>query len=311
MRSFIAGASLVVLLFAFGCNYAPHRRDLPPGGGLVTDNATPTAKNLVEYLNENAKRIDNNQAVTCQNVPIDVIADGQKFGISSQMCCQTPRNFRLSGKVLGNPAVDIGSNDKEFWYWISRNQPPYLCHCSYEAMANGAKIPFPFQPDMVVNALGLAQYDPAKDYRMNIMDDKKGHKAIELTEQTVSAQGQRIQKVTVFNAQRATLPQPQVIAHILKDERGTVICVAEIRKVQQVGAKGLIIPKEIAFRWPEQKLQMTMRLENPQVVTMTAQKAADLFTRQNLHYQSLDLATGRLDGEGVQQAGATGRIYRR
>jgi hypothetical protein len=311
MRSIIAASSLVVLLIALGCNFAPHKRELVGGGGAV-ETATPTVDNLVKYLNENAKLLDKSQALRCTNVHIEVRAERGGGGIDGMMLCQMPRNLRLAGKLLGNPFVDIGSNDKEFWYWISKNEPPYLFHCSYEAMARGARVPFPFHPDMVMEALGLAQYDPARHYELKKLTDKRGvAQAFELSEQTVSAQNQRIVKVTKFNAQRASLPQPQVLAHYLKDERGNLICAAEIRKVQQVGDKGLIVPKEVAFRWPEQKLQMTMQLWNPQVVPVTETMVANGFTRQNLTYQAYDLATGTLDRAGVQQAGATSRVYQR
>jgi hypothetical protein len=243
-------------------------------------------------------------------VAIDVTADRQSVGLSGKMMCQSPRNFRLSGVVFGKPEVDIGSNKDEFWYWIGRNQPPYLFHCSYDAMARGAKIPFPFKPDMVVSALGLAEYDLKKNYKMNIVDNKKGYKAIELIEEAVSPQNQRIQKITVFNFSETTLPHPQVLAHVLKDDKGTVICVANIREVQAVGPKRAILPKKMVFSWPAQKMQMTMQINNPEIVSMNEEKAGMVFTRRNLSYQSYDLAAGRPDA-GVQRAGATGPMVPR
>ena len=307
MRSIIAGGSLVVLLFAVGCNIAPHRRDLGGGSGIAT--ATPTVDKLVEYLNKNAERLQPAQALSCGNITIDVNADGQKFGVGGMMLCQTPRNFLLSGKVLGSPAVDIGSNDKEFWFWSRElktpGNPPYLYHCSYEDLARGTKVPFPFQPDMVVSALGLAKYDPVKKYDLKIADEGKGHKVILLTEHARSPENKPIQKITVFNSTQAQLPYPQVLAHILKDEQGKVICAANIQRAQHVGGDaGPIIPWIIDFNWPEQKLKMTMRIENPQIIAMPPEKAATRFTRQNLQYPSFDLASQTLDG-GVERAGAT------
>ena len=309
MRSISAGASLFVLLFAVGCNLAPWRRPSPEigGGGVAPSGTTPTVDNLVKYLNENAKKIEPGQAINCTNLTIDINADGNTIGVSSMMVCQTPRNFRMSGVVASNPVVEVGSNNKEFWFWIRENKPPYLYHCSYDDLARGVKVPFPFQPDMVLNALGLAQYDPSKEYKMQFVDDKRGHKSIELTENALSLQRTPIQKVTVFDSQAAQFPRPQVLAHIVKDEQGKVICVANIRSTQRVGANGVILPKEITFNWPDQKLQMKMRLENPRVIPMPESKVATVFTRRNLNYQSFDLATQTVDGSGVQRAGATYR----
>jgi hypothetical protein len=311
MRSIIAGGSLGVLMFAVGCNIAPHRRDGGPGATApVAATAPPTVDNLVGYLNNNADAVKAGQAITSGNITIDVNADGQKVGIGGMMLCQTPRNFLLSGKVLGSPAVDIGSNDKEFWFWSRELKTPenqaYLYHCSYDDLARGTKVPFPFQPDMVVSALGLAKYDPVKPYLLKIEDDKRGHKTILLTEQARSPENKPIQRITVFNFHQVQQEsQPQVLAHILKDEQGKVICAANIRSAQRVGGeRGPIIPRIIDFDWPEQKLKMTMTIYNPRITAMPPERAATVFTRGNLNYQSFDLATRTLDG-GLQRAGAS------
>ncbi len=312
MRSILFGASLVALLAAVGCNLAPHQRNSVGGGGTAVNTSMPTAENLVEYLNKNAAGLHSDQALTCGDVNIIVEAEQGRVGIDCKMICQAPRNFLMSGVVVGSPAVDIGSNDKEFWFWSREIKPAYLYHCSYDALAQGVKVPFPFQPDMAVNALGLAPYDRTKKYEVRIVNDNKGHpKAIELTEQARSPDNRPIKKVTVFNYNQAQVPQPQIIAHILKDEQDRIVCAANIRSAQRVGgADGPIIPRIVDFSWPEQKMKMTMRLEHPRIVPMPPEKTAQTFTRQNLQYQAVDLATQAFDG-GVERTGATAPIYRR
>jgi hypothetical protein len=294
MRSIIAAVSLTVLLLVVGCNVvSPHRRD---GGNTKIDTAaTPTADMLVAYLNREAARLQKDDALQCTNLAIDCKANGQAVGLGGSMICQKPRNFRLQAKVLSQPAVDIGSNDKEFWYWISKNEPPHLFHCSYEALERGVNIPFPFQPDMVVSALGLAEHDPAKKYQLNVAKNY-----IELIEPATSAQGQPIQKVTVFNRTEAAPPVPQVIAHVLKDAKGNIICKATIRRVTDARW-----PQEMIFNWPAQNIEMKLQMNNLQVVRVDALKAERVFTRNNLSYQTYDLAARALDGPGLQRAGGT------
>ena len=41
------------------------------------------------------------------------------IGLDALLACQKPRDFRLKGSIGGKQVVDIGSNDDEFWYWIS------------------------------------------------------------------------------------------------------------------------------------------------------------------------------------------------
>lgn len=315
MRSIIAATSLFALLLAVGCNLAPHHRDSVGGGGLAKDNDTSklTVESLVEYLNRNAACVKPDQAVTCRNVMINVDAEAGRVGIDCKMICQAPRNFRMSGVALSQPVVEIGSNDKEFWFWSREIKPPYLYHCSYEDLSRGVKVPFPFEPDMVVKALGLAPYDRNyKQYTMNLVKDARGrNRAIELIEQARSPDNRPIQKITVFNFTQADPPNPQIIAHIVKDERGKVVCEANIRYAQRVdGINGPIIPRIVDFNWPEQKMKMNMRIENPSITAMPTAKAATVFNRRDLQWQSFDLATQRTDGAGLQQAGGVSRTYR-
>jgi hypothetical protein len=304
MRSIIAGVGLAVLLFAVGCNIAPHRRD-GGGGRVVTDDAVPSTEALVKYLNRNAELLKQGEALRCKELSIDCKADGKTFGLGGSMMCAKPRNFRLQAQLLGQPAVDIGSNDQEFWYWISKNEPPYLFHCSYDALRQGTRIPFPFQPDMVVAALGLAQYDQSNPKKYEVRVPPKAN-YYELIESAVSPQGEPIQKVTVFNRMEAQPPAPQVLAHVLKDARGNTICTARITSVQQNRETGAIYPRVVIFNWPGQKLQMTMELNNLQVVKIDQELAERAFTRKNLGYQTYDLATRTSDRPGnLQRTGAT------
>ena len=107
----------------------------------------------------------------------------------------------------------------------------------------------------------------------------------------------------IFASQRSRIPVTQA--------GGAAKPLINVRVVQRVGDNGPVIPRIVDFNWPEQKMKMTMRIENPQFITLTPDKVQMRFNRQNLHYQSFDLYTQKLDGAGVQQAGATGTIYRR
>src|SRR5262249_57670564 len=112
----------------------------------VVTGGVPTAEDLVYYLNFNARKV---QAVQCNRLEIDCKQGNQGVGLDGLLACEKPRNFRLKAKLLGQPGVDIGSDgDREFWYWISKAEPPYLYHCSYEEFGRGGvRMPFPFQPD--------------------------------------------------------------------------------------------------------------------------------------------------------------------
>jgi hypothetical protein len=304
MRRLFAGVGVGLLLAAAGCNHWRPNGD--PGGTPVAVNAgRPDAASLVAYLNNNAQRV---QCVQSTRVAMDCKEGNQAVGVDGMLVCQKPRNFRLKGSVLGKPAVDIGSNDGEFWYWISEAKPvPYVFHCSYEELGRGnVRLPFPFQPDMIIAALGMGEYNPNGKYQVVT---PAGKNYIELVEDSVSAQGQPVKKVTVFN--RTTVApergQPQVIAYALRDVQGKDICQATIQEVQV--KDGAILPRRLTLNWPAQNMQMKMNLSDVSVVNnLDPNRAARLFQRSDLsNLPSFDLARRAPDGRPSSLIRASGR----
>jgi hypothetical protein len=298
MRQVTVGLVLGAVLLVGGCKFADlMRRD--QDGGKVADPPPPEASQLVGYLNDNSRRV---QAVRCDDVAMDCKQADQSVSLSGKLVCRKPLEFRLKGVVVGKPAVDIGSNNDEFWYWISEDKPvPYVYHCRYDDLKRGGvQLPFPFHPDMVVAALGIADYDPRKEYKLEVND--RDH-TLELSEAALSPQGQPLTRVTVFNRRRSEGNKPQVLAHVLKDAKGQTVCMARVHEVQVNRETGAILPTYVSLSWPTQKIEMTMRLYNLQAVAIDDAKAARMFNRSDLNkLPSFDLAQGRPDNpDGLQR----------
>jgi hypothetical protein len=286
MRQLKYGAAFVFLLLT-GCSHFPWTRSAPDSPGLTVTAANPTAADLIASLNDNARRV---QALECRALDMDCTQKYQSISLQANMVCQKPRNFRLGAKILGNTGVDMGSNDSEFWYWISKAEPPYLVHCSYQDLATGqVRMPFPFQPDWIMEALGIAEMDPAKNYELIPRQGK-----FELVERTVSPQGQQVRKVTVIARTRT---QYQVTAHLLQDVNGKEICSAYVSEVQQDPTSGALLPRVVQLLWPAEQMKMKMRLSGITVNPgLPQERVARLFTRPTLRdVPSYDLARG-LDG---------------
>src|SRR4051812_25891896 len=116
--------SAACCLLAVGCMGLSTSRNPPPPaatGELIPE--TPSAAELVGYLNRRAATV-NSLATT--DVDLDIKADGQPIGVHGDLHCQKPRSLRLRAKkpVTGGVAADFGSNDNEFWYYISEDRPP-------------------------------------------------------------------------------------------------------------------------------------------------------------------------------------------
>ncbi|HEV3116816.1 MAG TPA: hypothetical protein VGY58_07180 [Gemmataceae bacterium] len=243
MRYTVAGLALLTLA---GCadskwNFLRNNQD---SGRAGIEN--PTQGDLLAYLNRNAQQV---RSIRCDVIAMDTRMRIQQVNIGGKMICEKPRNFRLFAEALGATEADIGSNDREFWYYIKRNDPPMLVTCSYQDLQNGAKIPFPFQPEWVMEALGMAEYNPADNYRINA--NRKNFELIK----DLNYQGQRVQKVTIFNRDKSRI---QVAGHQLRDARGDVICSAEITDVANVG--GVMLPRKIVMHYRAEGLTIKLKL---------------------------------------------------
>jgi hypothetical protein len=245
----------------------------------------------VKYLNDNAQNVQTVQA----NLDMDASQDRRPVQLGGYLACQKPRNFRLKARVMSQPAVDIGSNNDEFWYWISKADPPYVFHCSYRDMARpgGVRMPFPFQPDMIIMALGIGEYSTdVSKYQVQVNGT-----TLELIEDAVSPQGQPVKKVTIFNRNQARPPQPQVVGYALRDNNGKDVCRVTVHEVEMVGYT--LLPRKVTLNWPDQNAELRMSLSRIQ--TNPTLDAATLFQRDKLRdLTSFDLARWAVDGPGPQ-----------
>jgi hypothetical protein len=275
------------VLVLSGCNSWMNRT-----GGAVADNTPvtndppPTVKQLVDYLNVCSSRVNSLQS---NLVYMDCKANHQSFSLDATLVCAKPRDFRLRGRLAGQSACDVGSNNEEFWYWIKQDDPPYLYHCSYEAMSRGnVRLPFPFQPDMVVAALGMGEYNPDPSrYELKVVKN-----TLELTENSVSVQGQPVTRVTVIarGSVDVTKGRPQVIEYALRDARGADVCKATVERV--VVQRGAIVPQKVRLSWPAQKMEMALTLNTVTINGIDPQVAQVAFNRSNMPYKTFDLGRG-------------------
>ena len=293
-----AGGLALLAPFVLGCSLLPGVRDniKPPPPATAAPGSKPTVESLVEYLNQQASRVQNLRAT----VDIDAKGGTQVIGLSGRIAAQKPLQFRLMADVLAKSMVDIGSNNDEFWYWIARDDPPYLYHCAYKDLATGkVNVPFPFQPDMVLAALGMAEYDPKAKYEL-----RKQERVWELVQSTVSANGQKVTRITVFNKEISKPGLPQVLGHAIMDASGKLVCKAVVEKVKEDRDTNSKLPSVVKIEWPSMKMSMKLMLHNIETNKIDDATSARLFTRTGLKYEPFDLARGRATPTSLQQTGA-------
>lgn len=283
------------LCLATGCQNWLVRKDSQgavPSARMTSGAATP--QELVGYLNDNARKL---QTLECRELDLQASQANQPIGLMGQMVVQQPRSFRMHAMVAGTNMVDLGSNNDEFWFWIGKSEPPYLFHCSHQDFSQGrTKMPFPFQPDWIMEALGMAQHDPNKQYEV-----RNNRQSVELVEPSVTPQGQPVRKVTVF--QRTPL---QVTGLSIRDMTGKDICTARIVSVGHDRATGATYPRNVQLDWPADKVRLNMRLDAVNVnQNLPQDRLAALFTRPSMSgVQSYNLASGPdAPAQPLQRAG--------
>ena len=292
-------AAMVVMTTLVGCEtfrwglFRPNDPEptTPPPGGV------PTAAALVDYLNDNSRRI---QSLRCTDIDITASQGIQSFTIRGQMMAMKQRNFILAATALGSPVVDIGSNENEFWFWSSKATPPYQFYCSYKDFEEGRvrELPFPFAPEWLLEVLNMGNYGPADRFTV-----EADNKSVRLIEKTKSPQGQAVRKVIVMNRRPVNAPAPQVTGFYLYDDTTQKeICSAQILEVQLDRVSGALVPKKLALSMPSQGAKLTMAMSN---MNVNPQLNVASFQRQPLQgVQSYDLAR---NGGGIQRTRGASR----
>lgn len=259
-----------------------------------------TAPELVGYLNRESAHL---KTVRYTEVAIDVQVSGKSYSLNdSFLVCAKPRNLLLSGgKIVMSDIVNLGSNDNEFWMYSRFPDPTYV-YCSHNDFQQGrGQLPFSFDPDWALQALGMATYDPNAPYKVET--DYKNAEHL-LTSDTTTPQGKPVRKMTVFSAGQEKGKRPQVKRHLILDPAGKTIATAEVKEVTTV-VVGLDpqtkqkvytnVPTRVVLSWPEQKFRMEMRMQPPKVnEQLTDAEMNKLFTKPRMgDVEPINLAEAR------------------
>jgi hypothetical protein len=305
MRYYLAALSVATLVLLSGCNFLDlfKPKQEPKQPPAPNDASTPSVTQLTDYLNRNAAQIE---SIQVQNLDVEVKKGIlPAFGLNGWMVCQKPRNFRMGATLpgMGSQAADLGSNDHEFWFWISKADPPDLYYCSY-ADVGRVQTQLPIQPEWVLEGMGMATVTPNNNMKVEV---RRG--SIDLIEATQTPQGQHVNKITSFNSRTVSGMQPQVTSRRLTDEKFHDICVATITQMQVDQRTGVLIPKEVKFEYPDQRMTMRLTLATVTVNGPIDPGQAQLwFTRPRLpNVRSIDLANFQTDParptNGIRPAG--------
>lgn len=267
------------------------RDDHPKGDGPLP---RVQPDQLVTYLNERSARI---QSLNYGDVRLVASDHGVPLpALRGSMAATQPRNFRMTGTGGAMGAkVDLGSNDQQFWvYFDAPTVKPMFVFASHSDFDAGkAKLPggIPFEPDWVMQALGMTTLPPNNQYTAPEPDQKA--RTYTLRWPTTMPNGTSVIKEIVFDGDAATGTKPQVKRHVIRDTKNKVICSAEIKQAKTVSLsttdprtglpQSVQHPTLMVLRWDEQKFEMELELKTGKVNDPPTDEAARrLFTRPNI-----------------------------
>jgi hypothetical protein len=173
--------------------------------------------------------------------------------LTGHIAVERPRNFRLTASALGmTDEADFGSNAQWFWFWVRRGSPPYVFRAQHDDMARSEALrqAIPFQPDWLIEALGVSPIDPKQVSRIEPGED---HQTVNLISDLLSPSNQPVQKVV-----RVDLRHGVVLGHYLYDANRRLIAKADLGKFQV--QEGIILPHLISLDWPQAGMQINLEL---------------------------------------------------
>jgi outer membrane lipoprotein-sorting protein len=286
-------------VLAAGCNLfrpRPEAQEAKVPHVPVGDTSSLTTETLVAYLNSQA---DHLKSLEADDISILAKSQGNSAPtLEGSLMVQKPRYFKMTGRYLGSQQVLVGSNEERFWFYIPRMQDA-LIYCSYTDFEKGVELPFPFDPEWVLEAMGMSPV-PANGVKRIEMDEKKT--TVRLIQEG-TLHGQKVTKVTVCYVAPMSRDVPQVKARIVYDERGKVICQATTKSVTRmpVGRNGkgetvyATAPQVVKLEWPAQDTMLELDLGK---VKLNRQLPLDTFQMPRLGNRQVDLGRDRPTGRG-------------
>jgi hypothetical protein len=154
--------AVAAMLSASGCrawNTGPLA--LSPTPRPLADRTLDVDKFVAEH-NKNAEQIQTLEA----KPTIGVYGRVMKAHTDGRLALERPRNFKLElSSARGTKEADLGSNDEEFWFWVSSEKSVYWCKY---ADIDSSALAITYQPDWIIEALGLKPITPEEAAKIRV-----------------------------------------------------------------------------------------------------------------------------------------------
>jgi hypothetical protein len=219
-----------------------------------------TSDEILARINQNAYSEfspDGLKSYRCDDVKVRM--QGIPAPMRASMVVEAPRNLRLrvANPLTGGEAVDIGSNDEQFWMWAKDSKPANVLVCSHDQIAVATQVtslPLPFRPDWLMEVLGVS---PISGSKYEVRRAKPKSPVAELVSVQRTPDQQPVRRIVKVDTMYGV-----VLEHRVESMDGKMIARALLSRHWRDPGTRLILPRQIAIDWPaaDQTLALTLEL---------------------------------------------------
>jgi hypothetical protein len=220
---------------------------------------------LLSEHNANAERVKSLEAKPT------VMSDRRiKGALSGRLALEGRRNFKLQlYNTFTGDYADIGSNDREFWFWVKDAPEKAVFFCNYDE-SGASPLAASLQPDWIVEALGL---HVVNEEEIAATEVTKGQEAgtLLLTRRQKTPQGETFVKKTILSESTH-----KILEHRVYESDGKkLLARAALSEYQDFGlgkagddgVEKAYLPKRIRLEWIQEKLALQVVMKDVKVNT--------------------------------------------
>lgn len=203
---------------------------------------SPSTAFIVDTVNQKNAAT---KSLVCDDISVRLWENGHRYRLSAELLYQKPHGFRFLIRSFFGDELDLGSNEKEFWYWSRRDRSPGLYWAVYEDFGK-TRLKTPFDPLLMRASFGLENLD------LTTAEVTESSSDLMLTYRRENSSGKEIRYSVLLDKAK------QVISgFILTDTSGNLLATCEIEEHEGN------LPRRILYTWHEEKRVMSVILNRP------------------------------------------------
>ena len=242
-RGFLRTAGSAVAASLIGCTSKFGLRKCE----LASDTPYP---DIVAHLNRNIDQINAWQSMNVKVTPHGLLG---LASLSANMAVERPRNFRLQASIPTGNVADLGSNDERFWFWMRNDEEPMIVTARHDCLAAAQRqLPMPFEPDWLIEALGVIPLDENEiEFEKHPTDPKR----VFFRRKRTAPDGAPVELVSTVDICNGV-----IVDHSLSDKSGKIVALANMGEHLRDGKTGVSLPHFVQLAWPQAKMGLKIRM---------------------------------------------------